>query len=95
MTTKVVQWGNSDAVRIPKEMLRRVGLKRGDTIEIEINAAGRLELLPSTETHRRVVPTRKILAEELFRTYNGNRLDNRDAWPNDDLIGAEREAWQS
>ena len=95
MATTLVQWGNSDAVRIPKEMLRRVGLKRGDKIEIEINAAGHLELLPKKEAHRRVCPSRKIDATDLLRAYEGNRLDNRDAWPEEELIGMEQETWQS
>jgi len=72
-----------------------VGLKRGDSIEIGVNASGRLELSPIVEAHRHLQPARKILAEDLLRTYKGDRLDNRDAWPTDDLVGAELDVWQS
>lgn len=32
MTTKVQKWGNSLAVRIPKEMIRRLALKEGSDV---------------------------------------------------------------
>lgn len=32
MTTKIKKWGNSFAVRIPKEMMRRLALKEGSGI---------------------------------------------------------------
>jgi len=76
-------------------MLRRAGLKRGDSVEIELNAAGHLELLPGSQVHRRVSPSRKITAEELLLAYQGGRLNNQDAWPSDDLEGKEQEAWRS
>lgn len=94
MATTLVRWGNSDAIRIPKDLLRKVGLKRGDSVEIEVNAAGRLELLPAQEAHRHVQPSRKVSAEELLQAYKGGRLDNRDAWPEDGLFGEEQEAWR-
>lgn len=34
MTTKVQKWGNSLAVRIPKEMIRRLALKEGSGIVV-------------------------------------------------------------
>ena len=30
---KIVRWGNSMAVRLPKVVLRDIGLKEGDTLE--------------------------------------------------------------
>lgn len=95
MSTTLVKWGNSDAIRIPKEMMRRAGLKRGDSVDFEVNSAGHLELLPSKGAHRSVHPIKRVIPEDLLRAYNGNRLDNRDAWPDDALVGAEQEAWQS
>ncbi|MCL1796713.1 MAG: AbrB/MazE/SpoVT family DNA-binding domain-containing protein [Eggerthellaceae bacterium] len=94
MSTTLVQWGNSDAIRIPKTLLQRAGLKRGDCVEIELNTAGHLELLPVEKAHRCVQPSRKINADDLLCAYQGNRFDNRDAWSSDELLGAEQEAWQ-
>ncbi|MBI4225000.1 MAG: AbrB/MazE/SpoVT family DNA-binding domain-containing protein [Candidatus Sungbacteria bacterium] len=34
MTTKVQKWGNSLAVRIPKEMIRRLALREGSGIVV-------------------------------------------------------------
>ena len=94
MTTTLVKWGNSDAIRIPKELLQKAGLKRGDKIELEINSAGLLQILPTKDAHRRVLPSRKISTDDLFREYSAGRIDNRDAWPSEDLISKEQDAWQ-
>lgn len=37
MTTKVQKWGNSLAVRLPKELAERFGLKEGESVRIEEN----------------------------------------------------------
>ena len=34
MTTKVQKWGNSLAVRLPKEMIRRLALKEGSGVVV-------------------------------------------------------------
>ncbi|MDR1088980.1 MAG: AbrB/MazE/SpoVT family DNA-binding domain-containing protein [Coriobacteriales bacterium] len=93
MSTPIAQWGNSCAVRLPKEKLRLVGLKQGDLIEVEVNQSGHLEIVPRSKAHRRTIPSRLVTFEELFKGYEGGRLDNRDAWPNDDLMGKELDAW--
>ncbi len=36
MFTQIKKWGNSNAVRIPKELLDTLGLKENDKIEIRI-----------------------------------------------------------
>jgi len=36
MYTQIKKWGNSNAVRIPKELLDNLGLKENDKIEIKI-----------------------------------------------------------
>jgi len=70
------------------------GLKPGDEIAFEINGSGRLELLPVLEKHRRIKPAKRVAVEELFKKYTGPSLDNRDAWPDETLLGAEWEAWE-
>ncbi|TSC80912.1 MAG: hypothetical protein G01um101429_37 [Parcubacteria group bacterium Gr01-1014_29] len=39
MTTKVQKWGNSLAVRIPKEMIQRLALKEGSDIVVHEDKA--------------------------------------------------------
>ncbi|MDR1185291.1 MAG: hypothetical protein LBK67_10930 [Coriobacteriales bacterium] len=95
MTTAVAQWGNSYAIRVPREKLRLAGLAHGDKVDIRVNQQGYLEIIPASETHRRVRPSRLVSYEELFKDYHGGRLDNRDAWPEDGFEGAELSAWSS
>jgi antitoxin MazE len=33
MRSQLMKWGNSTAVRIPKEVLRKAGMRAGDTVE--------------------------------------------------------------
>ena len=33
MKSQLVKWGNSTAIRIPKEVLRKAGMQEGDTVE--------------------------------------------------------------
>ncbi len=44
MKTRMVKWGNSLAIRIPKPVVEQAKLKEGDSLEIEAAAEGRLEL---------------------------------------------------
>lgn len=44
----VSKWGNSLAVRIPRESARRIGVREGDTLVAEISHDGRLLLAPES-----------------------------------------------
>ena len=44
MKAKMVKWGNSLAVRIPKPAAEKARLKEGDVLEIEARAEGQIEL---------------------------------------------------
>ena len=44
---RVVKWGNSQAVRLPKEVLKRAALREGDVLTINVEN-GRIELKPAT-----------------------------------------------
>lgn len=45
MYTKIQKWGNSQAVRLPKAVLEKVGLKENDPVEIRVHN-GNLLLVP-------------------------------------------------
>jgi antitoxin MazE len=49
------RWGNSLAVRLPAECLRRAGLREGDPIEIVVGADGRLSLEPLRQLDRKAL----------------------------------------
>lgn len=93
MATAIANWGNSEAIRIPREILRRAGLRRGDRVTFIINSNGNLELIPEHQTHRRVAPARDVTYDMLFKNYQGPVQSNTSAWPDDNLVGAEHEAW--
>lgn len=65
MTTKVQKWGNSFAVRLPKEMIRRLALKEGSGVVVREDKDAiiirRLELadhpVGKNDWKRYVIPT--------------------------------------
>ncbi|WP_139650650.1 AbrB/MazE/SpoVT family DNA-binding domain-containing protein [Raoultibacter phocaeensis] len=93
METTISRWGNSEAVRIPREVLRLVGLRSGDQVGFEVNEQGRIELVPVEAAHRRIVPTKGVTFDALFKHYKGGVASSENAWPDDDLVGAEWDAW--
>lgn len=44
---QVAKWGNSLAMRLPAELVRRFGLREGDSVEAQITADGALTLRPA------------------------------------------------
>ena len=44
MKLRVANWGNSLAIRLPKECTRAAGLKAGDSVEASINPSGEIML---------------------------------------------------
>lgn len=92
MTTTVARWGNSEALRIPKEQLRLAGLERGDEVELLVNERGHLEIVPK-QTFRSGRRRRAVTFDELFKGYSGGRQNAPSPWMDDDLVGAEKDAW--
>ncbi|WEV46041.1 AbrB/MazE/SpoVT family DNA-binding domain-containing protein [Bifidobacterium sp. ESL0690] len=45
-TVTVSQWGNSQAVRLSKSMLERMGVENGDELSVEIQPDGSMVLYP-------------------------------------------------
>ena len=47
MDLQVAKWGNSLALRIPSEIVRRLGLHEGATVEAQITVDGSLSIRPA------------------------------------------------
>ena len=47
MNLQVAKWGNSLALRIPAEVVRRLGLREGATVEAQITVDGSLSIRPA------------------------------------------------
>lgn len=98
MQSTIGKWGDSEAVRIPKSVLNSAGLRNGDPVVISASS-GKI-VISSGDTHRRVLIDRNVSFEELFAKYHGNaqvaREDQKaggDPWPDNALLGAEKDAW--
>jgi antitoxin MazE len=46
MDLQIAKWGNSLALRIPAEIVRRFGLSEGDTVDAQITVDGALTIRP-------------------------------------------------
>ena len=47
MDLQVAKWGNSLALRIPSEIVRRLGLHEGSTVEAQLTVDGSLSIRPA------------------------------------------------
>ena len=47
MDLQVAKWGNSLALRIPSEVVRRLGLREGATVEAHLTVDGALSIRPA------------------------------------------------
>ena len=47
MDLQVAKWGNSLALRIPAEIVRRLGLREGATVEAQLTVDGSLSIRPA------------------------------------------------
>ena len=96
METTIRTWGNSEAVRIPRAILRLAKLGGGDRVAVDVNERGNIEISPIGQRHRRVAPKRGVSFSSLFKGYEpppNATATAGNAWPNDDLVGAEWDAW--
>lgn len=44
---QVAKWGNSLAVRLPTEYVRKAGLREGDSVEATVTPGGEITLVPT------------------------------------------------
>lgn len=75
MDLQVAKWGNSLALRIPSEIVRRLGLREGATVEAQITVDGSLSIRPAQwdrkafalelSEARRTMPMTESVMEEL------------------------------
>lgn len=69
---QVARWGNSLAVRLPAELVRKLGLKEGDDVELRAEDTGLVlarrpgpeEILASLRQFRGRLPAQKRLSRD-------------------------------
>ena len=52
MQLQIAKWGNSLAMRLPADLVRRFGLRDGDSIEVQLTADGALTIRPAGWSRR-------------------------------------------
>lgn len=52
MSLQIAKWGNSLAMRLPAELVRRFGLREGDSVVAQLTADGALTIRPSGWSRR-------------------------------------------
>jgi antitoxin MazE len=73
---QVAKWGNSLAIRIPADVIRTLGLKEGD--EVEIRALDKRALAVITEKQRREAALERM--REMARPLpSGYKFDREEA----------------
>lgn len=52
MNLQIAKWGNSLAMRLPADLVRRFGLREGDSVEAQLTADGALTIRPAGWSRR-------------------------------------------
>lgn len=77
MSLQIAKWGNSLAMRLPAELVRRFGLRDGDSVEAQLTVDGALTIRPAGWNRRafaaeliasrQALPQGRSVIEELRR----------------------------
>ena len=70
---KVAKWGNSLAIRIPADVVEKLGLKEGDEVDIQPSAVNGIELIRLASRRERVERLREILKDRLPADFKFDR----------------------
>lgn len=72
----VSKWGNSLAVRLPKALVERLGLKEGDELSVVAARKGAIEVETRDDQRRRVLAR---MAARRWTLPEGHRFDRDEA----------------
>lgn len=88
MRVQVKQWGNSKAVRLPKDFANSINLNTGDFLDVEKVAEDKflLVIVPNVKKQK----TRLTLSERIAMT-STSRLEICDDWDLIEPVGKEIE----
>lgn len=78
MEARLQKWGNSDGIRIPKNILKSLNIKTNDILKIEQQDDKIIISVPKKN---------KISLADRFKNYNGNNLAKDFSW--DESVGKE------
>jgi antitoxin MazE len=61
MQTELARWGNSLAVRIPKDVIKRASLREGDSLELSTAKTGEIKLTAKRRRARKELTLQQML----------------------------------
>ena len=70
--TKLSQWGNSLAIRLPQALVNELSIRRGEEVELHIENDGFRVVIPSTP--------KKFTLDELLAGVTPDNLHGEIAW---------------
>ena len=80
MATQITKWGNSLAVRLPRRVADEAKLKQGDTVEIVVPGAGRVEVRVRKQRRSLKQLVNDITAENLHAASEWGKPVGRELW---------------
>ncbi|MCI1722411.1 MAG: AbrB/MazE/SpoVT family DNA-binding domain-containing protein [Lachnospiraceae bacterium] len=80
MITKIKDWGNSQGVRIPKEILQEAGITKEDDLSISISEGG--VFLKKIQRHRTLEERARECGKKSgpYQEYNWGESRGRENW---------------
>lgn len=75
--TTLMKWGNSSGVILPKSICDLLGLKRGDSLSVEVKRPGVIEIVPEAAHYRR---RKQVTIDDLFADYQGSYKPEEFDW---------------
>ena len=70
---QIARWGNSLAVRIPTHVVRALGLKEGDDVQLRALEAGELAVITERERRAAAVASLRAMAVPFPADYSFDR----------------------
>jgi antitoxin MazE len=77
--SRIVKWGNSQAVRIPKNVLEKARLREGDELEIRVDA-GRITLESANSKITLESLVAKITPQNQHHELDWGKPAGREVW---------------
>ncbi len=80
METKLAKWGNSFAVRLPKEVVAQTSLNSGDKISVSVEKDGGIVLRPKPRGISLAKLVEGITSENQHSEASWGRTLGKEAW---------------
>ena len=80
METTISKWGNSLAVRIPRDVAKAAGWNEGDRLALDLSKDGSLALRPCTKTYKLAELVSRITIQNRHRETDWQKPLGKESW---------------